>query len=312
MEKQSYFIIDGNNLAHRMHSVHFDFKKANGDPSGMFFGFIRMIVSLKKKFRNFKFVTVWDNRAVWKYEIQPDYKAGRTRLSSDVYSQMDDIKKFLLSCGVDQYEKKGEEADDIIASLVEKFRSISDKIYIYTNDKDMLQLVEDGKVIVFKPKGSTSPEKYYDEEAVKEQFGVSASKLACFRSFVGDASDAIVGLKRVRKKTIAGLVNKRASVDEIYENLASEKLTDHEKNSFLTNHARVKNNFKIVKLKRDIDLIICSSASFDKEKSADLLKEYEIKSMKADDIIDLFESKLNVRYTDPSSEIKIESFSLFD
>ena len=305
------FIIDGNNLIHRSHNANFELKTASGKFSGMIYGFVRTLVSLRKKYRDFKFSVVWDNKAVAKFEIQPDYKAGRSFLPSIVWEQVEDIKNFLENTGIDQYVEVGQEADDVIASLSKEFKK-EGKVYIYTNDKDLLQLVEDGKVIVYKPKVGLTPEKFYDEEAVKVLFGVPASKLGFYRSFDGDESDNIKGVYRVPRKIMASLVNKYSDIDEVYSNLSTVKLTDFQKKSFEEAKERVKNNARIVILNTNLDSINKRESFFNKEKINDILERYEIRSLKADDIVEIFSSTLNIRYNDPTECTQLEFYNLFD
>jgi len=304
------FLIDAANLAYRSHNANFELKTTSGVFSGMIFGFVRTIVSLRKKYRDFKFSVVWDNKAKDKFEIQPDYKAGRSSLPGVVWTQVNDIRDFLESCGVDQYEHIGQEADDVLATLSKEMKE-DGKVYVYTNDKDLLQLVEDGKVIVFKPKVGVNPEKFYDEEAVRSQFGVPASKLGLYRSFDGDDSDNIKGISRVPRKIVASLVNKYADIDEIYNNLSSIKLTDFQKQSFEEAKNRIGNNFKIVLLNRDLKDILKKEASFNKDKLIEIFEKYEIKSIRSEDVIDLFSSSMMVRYSNPGDEVQLESYNLF-
>ncbi len=305
------FIIDGNNLAFRAHNANFEFKTGTNLPSGMYYGFLRTLISLKKKYRQFTFSVVWDNKAKAKFEIQPDYKAGRSKLPAVVWEQMQDIKDSLVALGVDQYDKEFQEADDVICSLTANLKAQGGKVYIYSNDKDMLQLVEDGKVIAFKPKVGVTPEKFYDEEAVKKQYGVSPNKLAFFRSFDGDASDNIKGISRVPRKVIAGMVNKYSSVDELYDNLKNHELTDFQKQSFEEAQQRIQNNFKIVKLNENLQDIKMYPASANKDSLIEFFNKYEIKSINPEEIIELFGYTLDIRYSDPVETVQLETYSLF-
>jgi len=305
-----YFIIDALNLAYRAHNANFKLKTSTGLFSGMLFGFVRTVLSLKKKYRGYKFIVVWDSKPIAKYALQPDYKAGRASLAPTVMSQIDDIKDFLYNAGVDQYCKYGEEADDVIATLVDRLKD-EGAVVVYSNDKDMLQLVENGKVIVYKPKVGVSPEKFYDEEAVKNQFGVSPKKLSLFRSFDGDNSDNITGVERVPRKLIARVVNASDSVDSFYTELEKEKLTDFQKRSFAEGKERVETNLKIVALKKDLQDITHQISQIDKNKITELFKKFEIKSINSDVVADIFSSVLNIRYTEARPSFKVESYSLF-
>lgn len=308
----NYFLIDALNLAYRAHNANFELRTGAGVFSGMFYGFVRTIFSLKKKYRGYKFEVIWDRKPEHKSVLQPDYKAGRTKLSDTVFGQTEDIQEFLKCAGVDQYYMESQEADDVIASLVEKYSKDAGTILIYSNDKDLLQLVKTGKVVAYKPKVASSPEKFYDEEAVKEQFGVAPDKLACFRSFDGDASDNISGVPRVPRKILASLVNEFTTIDKIYEKLPDQKLTVFQRGAMLESQKRVATNLKLIALNRHLDSIICDEGVYNKEGIVDLFGKYEIRSIKPDNIIDIFSSSLNIKYSDPRDVVKVESFSLFD
>jgi DNA polymerase-1 len=307
-----YFIIDTLNLAYRSHNVNFELKTSTDLYSGMFFGFARTLQALKKKYRGYKFISVWDNKPVEKYALQADYKAGRSPLPSSIMVQLDDIKVLLQSLGVDQYSKVGEEADDVIATLCEDFKNRdATTIVVYSNDKDLLQLVETGKVVVFKPKVGTSPEKFYDDAAVVEQFGVPPSKLALFRSLDGDASDNIRGIERVPRKIIASIVKESVDMKDFFERIYKEKLTDFQKKAFEEGKERIFVNNRIVALKRDLTGLNIVEGSVEKDRIAELFKKFEIRSLNSDTISDLFASSLNIRYSEARDTIKVESYSLF-
>lgn len=308
----NYFLIDALNLAYRAHNANFELRTGNGKFSGMFFGFVRTMFALKKRYRGYKFEVVWDRKPEHKKELQPDYKAGRLSLPDTVFEQVPDIEEFLKNSGVDQYYMDGQEADDVIASLSEKYSKEAETVIIYSNDKDLLQLVKTGKIVVYKPKVASSPEKFYDEEAVREQFGVNPNKLACFRSFDGDTSDNITGVPRVPRKIIASLVNEFTTIDKIYENLPKQNLTDFQRGAFEENRSRVATNLKLVALNRSLQSITCVKSSFNKDVLSNLFDKYEIKSIKPESIVDIFSSSLNVKYTDPRDVVKVESFSLFE
>jgi len=308
----NHFIIDALNLAYRAHNANFELKTAKGMFTGMFYGFVRTIFSLKKRYRGYKFEVVWDRNPQHKKDLYPEYKAGRVSLTKLVNNQIPDIEEFLKNVGVDQFYMEGQEADDVIASLVERYSSESGTTIIYSNDKDLLQLVKTGSVVVYKPKVAANPEKFYDEEAVKEQFGVPTTKLACYRSFDGDVSDNIPGISRVPRKIIAGLVNEYGDIDKIYEILPNEKLTEFQRNSFMGSKDRILKNLKLMELNRHLDSIKCVKGVFGKSKLVEMFSKYEIKSIKPDNLVDIFSSSLNVKYTDPSEIVIVESFSLFD
>lgn len=309
----NYYLIDGLNLAHRSHNAQFELKTSDGRFSGMIYQFLSSIYYLKRKNRTFKVGVVWDRKPLHKYELFDGYKEGRTRLPDNVYSQIPDIERFLEHCGVDQFHAEHQEADDVIASLAERYVREDEgaKVVILTNDKDMLQLVRDGKIVVHKPKVGLSPERFFDEEAVKELFGVAPGDLACFRSMSSDESDKLVGVRRVRRKVLAGMVEKHKTLDNIYASLEGEKLTEKEMQRMLEGRERVFLNYKLMALNRDLDNIEHRKSHIDRDVLSEILDVYEIKSLKVDNMIEVFTADPNIKFTEPKKAVELESYSLF-
>jgi 5'-3' exonuclease len=127
----------------------------------------------------------------------------------------------------------------------------------------------------------------------------------------GDASDNVAGIPRIKRRVLSKLLNKYASIEGIYANLDKEKLTKFEGDVLVAYREKVLNNFKIIKLNRNLDLLIEHQASFVVENITEIFKKYEIKSIDPKSVIDLFETIVTVKYTDPVP-VKLETYSLFD
>ena len=306
------FVIDAMNLAHRAHNANIELRAGDGRPTGMFFGFVRILVSLKRRYRGYRFCAVWDSRSERKLAIKPDYKAGRTALVPSVAAEIGDIRAFLEACGVDQYECRGQEADDVMATLVGGWACQDGHILIYSNDKDLLQLVKDGKVLMYSPKTAQRPEKFYDEAAVRERFGVPPGLLACFRSLDGDPSDGLGGVPRVRRKIIASLVtDSDGSLDGIYERLPAASMTDHERETIESFRKTAFDNLQLMRLDRAVAGIQETPGAVDKAGMAAALARNDVKSVDPEAVGDLFMSSLSVKYGDPVEAAKMETYSLF-
>jgi len=311
----NYFIVDALNLAFRAHNVFYESTTSDGRPSGMIYGFFAILQSLKKKYRGYKFIVVWDSKPVWKYEINHFYKSGRSGLSSSVKEQIPDIKEFLKFCNVDQYEKHGQEADDVIATLVEKFKKEKEcgTILVYSNDKDLLQLVETGKVIVFKPKvGKNSPEKFYDRDSVIEKFGVPPEKLVNFRCLDGDSSDTIKGVSRVRRKKLATCINDSQDLGQAFELFKTSDMSENERKKLAAFKETAFKNHSIMILNKNLRDLEYIKATVRVDTLVELIDKYEIKKLNPRAMAELFQSSLNVRYSEARPTYRIESVSLFD
>jgi DNA polymerase I len=270
-------IIDGFALAFRSHFSHSTLRTATGLFSGCLYGFLTTMGSVKKKHRDFHITVAWDLEATRKKTAFPDYKCNRSKFSID--EQIHDIKELLRNLNVTQSECVGEEADDVIATLVAQYTP-EGKVYILSNDKDLTQLVKNGKVIILCPvKGGGFT--FFDEEAVKNQFGVKPQNIACYLALRGDTIDSIPGLPRVRSTIIADLVEKYNTPQAVYAHLSEESLTDNERTAFTNFEKQVQVNYTLTKL---VDTLQLSTAKGISNPIAvqSLLDKYEIRKIKAE------------------------------
>lgn len=71
---------------------------------------------------------------------------------------------------------EGYEADDIIASVVKTCKDKDIFVRIITQDKDLYQLIKDGKTSIYSPISKND----YDEEACFEKYGVKPYQIKDF------------------------------------------------------------------------------------------------------------------------------------
>ena len=219
-----HLIIDGFNLAYRSHYGHFTSQTSLGILSGCVYGFLVSLRSVKNKFPWCHVTVAWDTDSTRKRIVYAEYKAERTR-PSGISEQIQDLKTMFTLLNVSQVEYAGEEADDVIGSLVTRYLDGTNKIYIYTSDKDMLQLVKDGKVVVISPKTG----KCYDEEAVKAEWGVSPGNLPKFLCLRGDKVDNVPGVPYLKSSVIAHLSEKYKDLQDIIAILGMDELSEEDK-----------------------------------------------------------------------------------
>lgn len=146
-------------------------------------------------------------------EIFPEYKANRGAPPEDLIPQFDLIKEFVSKYPLVAIHKEGYEADDIIATLVHKYKKKKDmEIYIVSSDKDLMQLIDDN-VFMY----DSMKEKILKHEAVMEKFGVTPDKVVDIQSLCGDAVDNIPGIPGVGPKTATKLINQYGSLEGVLE-----------------------------------------------------------------------------------------------
>ena len=134
---------------------------------------------------------------------------------------------------------EGYEGEDIIATVIKKIKNsqlIIDKkaetksnsqfsilnsqltFYIVSGDRDVLQLV-DSKVKIYSPKKGISDPVIFDENNVKEVFGVKASAIPDYKGLRGDPTDRIPGVFGIGEKTATALIEHFGSVENLYQHI---------------------------------------------------------------------------------------------
>jgi hypothetical protein len=119
-----------------------------------------------------------------------EYKANRVRTpeSSRILSQLPELSKFFDLIGVEQVGVNGLEADDCIGILSRLFHRRGRTVFIYSNDSDLFQLVDNSGVFVVLPLRGGGL-RTMDEAAIEEKIGVPPALVSRLKALMGDASD---------------------------------------------------------------------------------------------------------------------------
>ena len=145
-------------------------------------------------------------------KIFPEYKGTRKvkrRLNRNVdwgtapadeqqsmKQQMGRLIEYLEQLPLTLVSVDGIEADDTMAYISQQLLPKSDCILMST-DKDFLQLVDD-RIQVYSP----TKKLMYDEERIKNEFGINPKNFLLYRVLDGDKSDGIPGVHGVGLKTL--------------------------------------------------------------------------------------------------------------
>lgn len=221
-------IVDGLNLAYRCFYAPGmgEMRDMVGRSTGVLFGFMRSLASLKKRFPEARIYVTWDGSNRTRRAKFADYKANRTSsfaegvdAKGERWDQVQWLRSALPLLGVAQAFNEGEEADDAIATLVRGPLKGQANI-ILSSDRDLLQLVSETDRLLTPSQGKRK-ETLYDINALKEEWGVGPDQIVTLRALLGDSSDNIPGVPTVPQKVIVGLVQLYGTIDGIFSsNLA--------------------------------------------------------------------------------------------
>ena len=150
------FLIDGNSLAYRaFFALPESIATSTGMPTNAIFGFASMLVKILTDYGPKATVVVWDAGYTGRKEIYADYKAQRSTRPDLLKEQWPHLAPLVEAFGYRNLSVEGYEADDVIASIVERARHGEPPIpvMVVTGDRDAYQLVDDGVRIMTTSRG---------------------------------------------------------------------------------------------------------------------------------------------------------------
>lgn len=186
-------------------------------------------------------------------EISQLYKAQRDTPPPQAVEQLRRIKERLVTDGLVLWEHRGFEADDVIATATLLATRRDDEplaVTIASNDKDLLQLVDDTRRIDVLSPASGKTLKTAD---VIEKFGVDPSMIPDFLAMTGDKSDNVTGLDGVGPVKAAKLLLQFGTLEGVLthaDDIPTPKLAEAVRDG--ANNARLAR--KLVALRYDVPI----------------------------------------------------------
>jgi len=240
-------LIDGTSYIYRAFHALPPLTTSTGKPTGATRGFASMLRKLISKYPGVPMVMVFDAKGPnFRNDYYSSYKANRPPMPNELRVQIEDIKRLSNLFNFSVEEVEGVEADDVIATLANKFKS-GKKILISSPDKDLTQLVEENVI-----QHNSMSNEFFNNEHVKEKFGVEPNKIAELLALVGDKADNIPGITKVGNKTASKWLNQYGTIENILKNI--NEITGVVGQNLREEQDLLQRNLFLVSLKKDIDL----------------------------------------------------------
>ena len=210
---QSVLIVDGTAVAYRAFYAVRELSTRAGQPTNALFGFVRMLRQIEAHWRPDRLVVAFDGGSpAHRLEKCPAYKAQRAPMPDDLRSQLGLINEYLDAAGVPRILLKGQEADDVIATLADRAARAGAVVRLATSDKDLMQLVDE-RVRIVPP---TQADDELDAAGVAAKTGVKPSQIVDWLALIGDAADNIPGVNGIGPKTATKLLAQFGSLPECF------------------------------------------------------------------------------------------------
>jgi DNA polymerase I len=250
-----FYLIDGSGYIFRAYYALPPLtRKSDGLPTGAVSGFCSMLFKLledSKSKDNLQkpthFAVIFDSaRKTFRNEIYSEYKANRSEAPDDLAPQFEYIRKSVLAFNLPSVDLINYEADDLIATYVEKILEKGAKVTIVSSDKDLMQLYK-ADVRIFDPMKN----KFISAEDIRNKFGVDSKKVIDVQSLAGDSSDNVPGVPGIGVKTAAELINKYGTLEKLLDN-AHEIKQNKRRETLMGNKEKAMISKKLVTLKKDV------------------------------------------------------------
>ena len=131
----------------------------------------------------------------FRHDIDPNYKANRSAPPEELTMQLPIAIEWIDKMGYKTLGKVGFEADDMIATVVRHAKEAGHNVRVVSHDKDLYQLIDDGKIVVV----DAIKRKSMDEDACFEKYGVTPKQFIDYQSILGDSADNVPGVKGIGK-----------------------------------------------------------------------------------------------------------------
>ena len=277
------FLIDGNSLAYRaFFALPESIATSTGVPTNAIFGFASMLVKILTDYGPKATVVVWDAGDTGRKTLYADYKAQRRTRPDLLKEQWPHLEPLVDAFGYRNLRVDGFEADDVIASIVEKARTADPKIpvMVVTGDRDAYQLVDDGVVQIMTTSRGITDTRVYDRQGVIDRYGIPPELIPDFIGLKGDTSDNIPGVPGIGDKTAAELLQRFGTLEEVLDHI--DDISGAKRKQNLTEHADAARLSKgLATAKRDIDVELdlqaFAAAAPDRSKLRDTFRRFELR-----------------------------------
>ena len=217
-------VIDGNSLLFRaFYATYYDpsniMRTKSGQATNAIFAFSNMITSLLTNLKKGDgiFVGFDAGKHTFRHQEYKDYKANRPELPKDLITQFPIARELLDKLNIVHYECDNLEADDICGIIANKAQKEGYKVYIYTSDKDYLQLIDENITIELIKKGLKDI-KEMTPQTFKEEWGFDPIQITDYKGLRGDDSDNLKGIPGVGDKTAKQLISQFGDLESIIQN----------------------------------------------------------------------------------------------
>ena len=209
------FLVDA--MAHIYRAFYAPMVRMNapsGIPTKVPFLFANILRRLIKDYKPEYIGVVFDtSKPTFRDKLFEAYKAQRPPMPDEMSVQLPYVRRLCEAMSLPILELDGFEADDVIGTVAKQAAKKKLDVFVISNDKDMMQLVNPGGRVLRTGSGGAKADTIVDEKKVEEILGVPPEKVIDLMSLLGDTVDNIPGAKGIGEKGATELIQKYGSVE---------------------------------------------------------------------------------------------------
>ncbi|HEY0628354.1 MAG TPA: DNA polymerase I [Sphingomicrobium sp.] len=229
------YLVDGSSYIFRAYHRLPPLTNRHGIPAGAVYGYTTMLWKLAADLNRdggptHMAVILDASESTHRNQMYDQYKANRPPPPEDLVPQFPLIRVATRAFSIPCIEEDGLEADDIIACYVYAAVRAGWKVTIVSSDKDLMQLIDDGRVDML----DTMNDRRIGRDQVLEKFGVPPEKVGDVLALMGDSVDNVPGVPGIGPKTATQLIQQYgdletvlASTDQISKPKLKQNLIEH-------------------------------------------------------------------------------------
>ena len=214
-EPQLLFLIDGHALLYRAYFAIKNLSTSYGQATNAVFGFVSTLKKIVRDYHPQYLAICFDaGKKTLRQQRFQEYKIHRPSMPEDLISQIPLVKDVVEAYRLPAFELEGFEADDLICTLTKQAQRQGWEVVIVSDDKDMMQLVNENVKIL-----STRKQMLLGSQEVQDLFGIAPGRMPDYIGLAGDQTDNIPGVLGIGGVTARKLLQEFGSLEEIFAHI---------------------------------------------------------------------------------------------
>ena len=274
-------LIDSNSLIYRAFFAVPPLTTTKGELANATFGFASILLKSLEQTSPQHIAAAFDLPVpTFRHERDATYKATRAPMPDDLRPQFERCKQLLEAFGIPMYSLPGYEADDVIGALARQAEAKGLETIIVSGDLDPLQLVTPQVKLMTTRQGFQNTV-IYDEEMIRQRYGLRPDQMVDFKALKGDTTDNIPGVPGVGEKTAAKLVAEHDHLDGVFADLSG--YTPRLRESLAANKDQVYKSRELATIVTDLPVTLeldrTRRSTYDRARVLELFRDLEFRSL---------------------------------